>query len=622
MKEAAAVTRACTQLVDQLFEICLQLEEDEENGIRTRAAEAQARLGHVLHALSLFCAARPSLIVPHIGKLPSYLEYDFCAPAIRHVCEMLPLVVPAIDHPPHALLTKLETFLAALAFRIPEPLLAAGVKALCAVAAASLNHALVRETLSRFCNMIGRADDAAEAERLQKQVCRAMLCAGLLLCHFDYDAPAPAATTYYRTADIVIDGVAIAHGRVHDTVFEMLMLHLESQPASPTALYAFKGLGHACVRRPERVGRCRALLDRSLKPEANEKSKLQALVNLRLLLGAEEERLRALRAAKDGTSAAAIAAAAAADSAEATVAAAEESAAVGGALQQQQQAVLASMLDGRAPAVRREALALVRSVLAQGLAHPVPCLPHVMALELDGQPSKDGARCADGAKLLLRSTYERHPALVTMPTVLDRGLRAARALQRSLPPAERNAPDGSRGSARALSTRSSTATARSARPTSTRSSRCSSRPSPVDGGARRRRPRPRRRRRRRRRPTARRVTTTVSPPPGGSGGKRRRSARRRGAGDGGGRGAAADGGGGARGGAPRRMGGADARRAAVREGGGAAHAGPSDQPHARAAHRRVAWRALRRLRRPARPRRRARAARRRRHHRQGGGGRQ
>ena len=47
-----------------------------------------------------------------------------------------PLVVPAIDHPPHALLTKLETFLAALAFRIPEPLLAAGVKALCAVAAA------------------------------------------------------------------------------------------------------------------------------------------------------------------------------------------------------------------------------------------------------------------------------------------------------------------------------------------------------------------------------------------------------------------------------------------------------------------------------------------------------
>ena len=79
------------------------------------------------------------------------------------------------------------------------------------------------------------------------------------------------------------------------------MLHLESQPASPTALYAFKGLGHACVRRPERVGRCRALLDRSLKPEANEKSKLQALVNLRLLLGAEEERLRALRAAKDGT---------------------------------------------------------------------------------------------------------------------------------------------------------------------------------------------------------------------------------------------------------------------------------------------------------------------------------
>ena len=97
------------------------------------------------HGAELRCAARPSLIVPHIGKLPSYLEYDFCAPAIRHVCEMLPLVVPAIDHPPHALLTKLETFLAALAFRIPEPLLAAGVKALCAVAAASLNHALVRE---------------------------------------------------------------------------------------------------------------------------------------------------------------------------------------------------------------------------------------------------------------------------------------------------------------------------------------------------------------------------------------------------------------------------------------------------------------------------------------------
>ena len=65
---------------------------------------------------------------------------------------------------------------------------------------------------------------------------------------------------------------------------------------------------------------------------------------------------------------------------------------VSGTLQQHQSQVLSGLLDGRS-SVRREALAVVKMLIDQGLAHPMSCIPHVMALEVDVL-SADGVLCA------------------------------------------------------------------------------------------------------------------------------------------------------------------------------------------------------------------------------------
>ena len=98
---------------------------------------------------------------------------------------------------------------------------------------------------------------------------------------------------------------------------------------------------------------------------------------------------------------------------------------VSGTLQQHRAEILSGLLDGRSAAVRREALTVVKMMLTQGLVHPMSCIPHVMALEVDV-----GARgTAEAAKALLRSVFERHQSHICAPGVVLDGLHAGHRLQ-------------------------------------------------------------------------------------------------------------------------------------------------------------------------------------------------
>ena len=155
-KEHTAILRVGTQLVSQLVETLLH---------ETEGAQPDpARLGSVLHALSIFCAARPTMLLPHIELLPTYLQYQHqeAAPAVRHVCEMLPRLLPLLDHPPRKLLEKCEKYLTALIFRVPEESMGGVIRALCAVCQVSKNTQLVGDTLARLCHLL-RKQDAATA---------------------------------------------------------------------------------------------------------------------------------------------------------------------------------------------------------------------------------------------------------------------------------------------------------------------------------------------------------------------------------------------------------------------------------------------------------------------------
>ena len=98
--------------------------------------------------------ARPVLLLPHVELLPRYLEYEQCAPAIRYVCDMLPRLLPLLDHPPKALLEKNEKYLAALVFRVKEDSIPGVIRALCSVCTVSKNRQLLGDTLARFCHFL------------------------------------------------------------------------------------------------------------------------------------------------------------------------------------------------------------------------------------------------------------------------------------------------------------------------------------------------------------------------------------------------------------------------------------------------------------------------------------
>ena len=420
-KEHTAILRVGTQLVSQLIETLLHLNEGENN------QPDPAELGSVLHALSIFCAARPTMLLPHVELLPVYLQYQQCAAAIRHVCEMLPRLLPLLDHPPRALLEKLEKYLAALIFRVEEPSMHGVIRALCAVCQVSKNSQLVGDTLARLCHLLRKQEAAAApAAAVAKQIMRALLCSGLLCRHFDFDARGN------ETSALTCDGVhVLTGGSVNEEVFSIL-LPFAKQMSGQSALFAMKGLGHLCVRQPELAVRCKDVLGRALKagPGTSPALKQQALANLLLLLQAEQEKSKALREQKAALKAAAQASGtarkmAADGSLEGEI---HATAALTAVLQLHQSAVLNSLLDGRLPAVRREGLHVVGAMLTQGLAHPAKCIPYVMALELDVGPSG----CAELAKKELRRQYDRYQPMVAAPGAFLDGALQGYKLQRSL----------------------------------------------------------------------------------------------------------------------------------------------------------------------------------------------
>ena len=166
-KEHEATLDVCAQLVGQLVEDLLTLDESGALNAESPAEEratAREALSNSLLALSLFCQARPQLLLPHMELLPAYLQHDGHAPAVFHVCDILASLLEIADHPPKALLERLETLLGALIFRVPEGLLRGAIAALCATVAKSHNHQLLHEALARLFQMMTRARDPAQVD--------------------------------------------------------------------------------------------------------------------------------------------------------------------------------------------------------------------------------------------------------------------------------------------------------------------------------------------------------------------------------------------------------------------------------------------------------------------------
>ena len=70
LRESVAAERVCVQLVSQLTEQLVCLEESGESATDTEA------MGQALHALALFCTAKPPLVLPHLDVIAHFLKHE------------------------------------------------------------------------------------------------------------------------------------------------------------------------------------------------------------------------------------------------------------------------------------------------------------------------------------------------------------------------------------------------------------------------------------------------------------------------------------------------------------------------------------------------------------------
>ena len=147
-----------------------------------------------------FCTAKPSLVVNHIDTIAHFLKHEQALKAVRHVCEMLPMLLRILDHPKKSLLMTLETYLAALVFRVQETLLQAAIPALCMTIKSSGNKVLLINILTKFYQYLVRflkhlrESDPEPGKPLKLpanmtlgHVYRSILSCGLLCQHYDFD---------------------------------------------------------------------------------------------------------------------------------------------------------------------------------------------------------------------------------------------------------------------------------------------------------------------------------------------------------------------------------------------------------------------------------------------------
>ena len=432
VRDADSITKVCETLVSHLIERLLKTGEaaqtsDVDAGappMKRENSSAEAAL--TLRVLSIFCQSNPSLVLRHIDLLPAYLEYTEHFASVPYVCDMLPPLLALSKHPSHLLLGKLERYLGALVFRVPEHLLHATARALCATVCCSRNSQLLHETLARLCQMMDRASQPAEATRLREQLYRSILLSGFFCRYFNFEDPEFAAETCTLYGDLFQFSGDVSRFVVAQ-VGRFVRSRVESDRGGSfgiqEALYAIKSIGHVCVRRTDLLTNWSSALTTAWGPSAPVQLKQQALASLHELLLSDPS------ADKDATP----------NDATADKIA-HTSAVVTAVLQQHLKPILEAMSDPRYCGVRREALSLMQDMLRRGLVHPMACIPHIMALEVDS----GSQGCASFARSVLRSAYERHPRMVGSAGILVKGMQLAYnlhcSLQRAVPNHSNSAP--------------------------------------------------------------------------------------------------------------------------------------------------------------------------------------
>ncbi|XP_054842257.1 nipped-B-like protein isoform X3 [Eublepharis macularius] len=367
------VKKACTQLVDNLVEHILKYEEslaDSDNkGVNS------SRLVACITTLFLFSKIRPQLMVKHAMTMQPYLttkcstQNDFMV--ICNVAKILELVVPLMEHPSETFLATIEEDLMKLIIKYGMTVVQHCVSCLGAVVnKVTQNYKFVWACFNRYYGALSKLKSQHQEDpnstiltANKPALLRSLFTVGALCRHFDFDQE---------------DFKGNSKVNIKDKVLELLM-YFTKHSDEEVQTKAIIGLGFAFIQHPGLMfeQEVKTLYNNILSDKnCSVNLKIQVLKNLQTYLQEEDTRMQQ------------------ADREWKKVAKQEDLKEMGdissGMSSSIMQLYLKQVLEAffhAQSSVRHFALNVIALTLNQGLIHPVQCVPYLIAMGTDPEPS-------------------------------------------------------------------------------------------------------------------------------------------------------------------------------------------------------------------------------------------
>ncbi|XP_071658587.1 nipped-B-like protein isoform X3 [Patagioenas fasciata] len=367
------VKKACTQLVDNLVEHILKYEEslsDSDNkGVNS------GRLVACITTLFLFSKIRPQLMVKHAMTMQPYLttkcstQNDFMV--ICNVAKILELVVPLMEHPSETFLATIEEDLMKLIIKYGMTVVQHCVSCLGAVVnKVTQNYKFVWACFNRYYGALSKLKSQHQEDpnstiltANKPALLRSLFTVGALCRHFDFDQE---------------DFKGSSKVNIKDKVLELLM-YFTKHSDEEVQTKAIIGLGFAFIQHPSLMfeQEVKTLYNSILSDKnCSVNLKIQVLKNLQTYLQEEDTRMQ--QADRDWKK----------------VAKQEDLKEMGdissGMSSSIMQLYLKQVLEAffhTQSNVRHFALNVIALTLNQGLIHPVQCVPYLIAMGTDPEPS-------------------------------------------------------------------------------------------------------------------------------------------------------------------------------------------------------------------------------------------
>uniref|UniRef100_A0AAR2LL27 Nipped-B protein n=1 Tax=Pygocentrus nattereri TaxID=42514 RepID=A0AAR2LL27_PYGNA len=363
--------KACVQLVDSLVEYILRHEE----ALAEHKSVNSTRLVACITTLYLFSKIRAQLMVKHAMTMQPYLttkcssQSDFMV--ICNVAKILELVVPLMEHPSESFLTTMEEDLMKLILKYGMTVVQHCVSCLGAVVnKVTHNYKFVWACFNRYYGALTKlkvqhqegSSSLAQAAT-KAALLRSLFTVGALCRHFDFDLEQFKGTTKIEIKEKVLE----------------LLLYFTNHEDEEVKCKAIIGLGFMFIMHPSQmfVPEVKTLYNGLLSDAKSSITlKIQVLKNLQMYLQEEDSRMQE------------------ADREWQKLSKQEDLKEMGdissGMSSSIMQLYLKQVLEAffhTQSSVRHFALNVIALTLSQGLIHPVQCVPYLVAMGTDPEPT-------------------------------------------------------------------------------------------------------------------------------------------------------------------------------------------------------------------------------------------